>query len=317
MHTLPTQPSMTRCWPRFWPRPRQINVAPTCCSPPSMTSSSSSPRTTRWRTGIRPSAGREHLTSTFRTVIADNEPRIAAALRTRATQTNEVGRASVLWPAVQWLARSWDGPVALIELGASAGLLLHMDRLEHALSGEEPVDVSVDICQRVGVDLAPRDVTDEQDTRWLRACVWPDNLERLQRLDTAIRIAAEHDDVEILQGEIAEAVPEVLDRFPLQVLPIVFHSAAVTYLPEPGRHRLYGHLDRAGRQRPLIWLSFEGARIEPLEHLVVDGDRPAGSFTVAAATWADGQRIDHLLGFADPHGAWTQWKASAVSPKSE
>jgi hypothetical protein len=255
------------------------------------------------------------LTSRFRTVIVDNEPRIVAALRTRTTQTNEVGRTAVLWPAVQQLASSWGGPVALIELGASAGLLLHMDRLENASRGDGPTRTSIDIRRRLGVDLAPRDATDEQDARWLRACVWPDNLDRLRRLDAAIGIAARYDDVELLPGDIAHALPEVLDSIPSPVLPVVFHSAAVTYLPEPARHRLYDHLEQAGTQRPLIWLSFEGARIEPLEHLDVEGARPTGSFTVAAATWTQGHREDRLLGFADPHGEWVHWHPSLASSK--
>lgn len=255
-----------------------------------------------------------HLTATFRAVVADNEPRIVEMLHTRATQTNEVGRAAVLWPAVQWLARALDGPVALIELGASAGLLLHMDRLEGISSSPDASpSTRLDIRRRVGVDLSPLDVTDEADTRWLRACIWPDNLERFQRLDAAISIAASHHDVEMVKGDIGHALPGILDRVAPHLTPVVFHSAAVTYLSEPARHLLYEHLDTAGKHRPLAWLSFEGARIDPLEHVTAGADRPAGSFTLAAATWAEGERTDQLLGFADPHGAWAQWEAAIPS----
>lgn len=248
------------------------------------------------------------LTATFRQVVADHEDRVVAALRTKATQTNEVGRVAALWPAVQWLVQSWEGPVALVELGTSGGLLLHMDRLGHAAT-----DRPVDIAHRVGVDLSPRDVTDPADARWLRACLWPDQLDRLRRLDEAIAVAVEHGDFEVVAGDVAAVLPNVLDRVPADVLPVVFHSAAVTYLPDEARRRLYAQLEQAGDRRPLVWLSFEGTRIEPLDHLLDGVERPERSFVVAGATWSAGQRTDHLLGFADGHGQWTRWVAPVAT----
>ena len=49
---------------------------------------------------------------------------VSATMRSRSTQTNEVGRCATLLPVLGGL----EGPLALLEVGASAGLCLHPDR---------------------------------------------------------------------------------------------------------------------------------------------------------------------------------------------
>lgn len=60
---------------------------------------------------------------------------LSGALRetilTRATQTNEVGRLATITP---YLSRMASEPLALIEVGASAGLCLHPDRFGYEWS---------------------------------------------------------------------------------------------------------------------------------------------------------------------------------------
>jgi hypothetical protein len=47
------------------------------------------------------------------------------------------------------------------------------------------------VVARVGVDLDPVDVTDADDARWLRACLWPDQPERAARLEAEMALRAE------------------------------------------------------------------------------------------------------------------------------
>ncbi|WP_245671774.1 DUF2332 family protein [Nocardia amamiensis] len=59
----------------------------------------------------------------FKAWVVQHWDALARVVMTRRTQTNEVGRAAVLLPALAQLA----GPLALIEVGASAGLCLYPD----------------------------------------------------------------------------------------------------------------------------------------------------------------------------------------------
>ena len=122
----------------------------------------------------------------------DRDPRRAAvwhSLTRRSVQTNEVSRAVAWrWPAALLVP---DGrAVALCDLGASAGLNLVADAPGIGLAwtaGGAPLALrEVSVVLRRGFDRAPLDVTREEDAAWLRACVWPGERERLERLERAI-----------------------------------------------------------------------------------------------------------------------------------
>ncbi|WP_274562813.1 DUF2332 family protein [Streptomyces spiramyceticus] len=90
-------------------------------------------------------------------------------------------------------------PLALIEVGASAGLCLHPDRYAYRYNGGEqlgsspvtldcrtegPVPLPAalpEVAWRAGIDLNPLDTTDEEDVRWLRSLIWPGRTERPRR----------------------------------------------------------------------------------------------------------------------------------------
>jgi hypothetical protein len=127
----------------------------------------------------------------------------------RATQTNEPARCAVLLPLLHRIG----GPIALIELGAPAGLCLIPDRYSYAYSdgtavhppsgpsdvvircrvaaGSLPRDLAVpQIVWRAGVDLNPLDPADPDTAAWLTALVWPEHEHRRDRLAAALRLAA-------------------------------------------------------------------------------------------------------------------------------
>ena len=141
-------------------------------------------------------------------LLADDGPIRATILR-RSTQTNEVGRLATLTPAFAALA---DGrPLALLEVGASAGLCLYPDRYDYAwrtagglvrsasgvgpllsceVSGAAPLpEHAPAVAWRGGIDRNPLDVTDADAMRWLRTLVWPEHEDRRRRLEQAVAIA--------------------------------------------------------------------------------------------------------------------------------
>ncbi|RIK27611.1 MAG: DUF2332 domain-containing protein, partial [Chloroflexi bacterium] len=137
---------------------------------------------------------------------------MAKLLRTRSVQVNEIGRCSYFLPAFHLLARQLDGePFVLIEVGASAGLNLFWDDYAYdfgdaALYGNHASDIVLAcelrgdmrppldnptprVIMRFGIDLDPKDVLDDDAMLWLRALIYPEQVERARRLAGAIELA--------------------------------------------------------------------------------------------------------------------------------
>src|SRR6201993_249844 len=152
---------------------------------------------------------------------------VAIAVR-RPMRANETGRCAVLYPAIAEAARrAGADAVGLIDVGCSAGLNLNVDRvgitysngqslgdpssgvqLSSSVVGDRPIPAQAmpEVVARVGVDLDPFDVTDPDDARWLRACLWPDQPERIARLEAEMALAATAPPL-LLQGASARAAP--------------------------------------------------------------------------------------------------------------
>lgn len=238
-----------------------------------------------------------------------NWPRIADVVARRATQTNEPGRCAAFSP----LLASLPQPVALLEIGASAGLCLLPDRYCYDLDGTRidgadarpgapviasrftgvapasPADLRVAF--RAGLDANPLDASDPEDARWLRSLVWPGEREREQRLASALRVAAE-DPPKVLRGTLPQDLPRLLDLAPAGATPVVLHSAVLAYLAPEDRAAVIDQIRSSGAH----WLSFEGTSV--VEE--VRGDIPDGSHFVLAL---DGQPV----AISSPHGAWVDW----------
>jgi hypothetical protein len=143
----------------------------------------------------------------FHAFCLEHAEAIRSLIGTRLVQTNEVQRCACLLPAFTHVAARTGGrPLALVEIGASAGLNLLWDRYGYDYGDERrcgdansPVQLACSIhgglhpplpaalptvATRVGLDLHPLDVRDPDAALWLRALVWPDEVGRAELLDT-------------------------------------------------------------------------------------------------------------------------------------
>jgi hypothetical protein len=174
--------------------------------------------------------------------LADAPARLFVDLATRSVQTNETSRAVAwLWPAA--LAGCAEGrPLALFDIGCSAGLNLAADRLPAPwtdLAGAAlPVAINARILARQGFDAHPLEIGRDEDVVWLRACVWPGETGRLERLDRAIaafRAAASGPHPPRLQSSDAADVPSRLERqardLPPETLLLAYQTVMRDYLP--------------------------------------------------------------------------------------
>ena len=255
-------------------------------------------------------------------------------LRSQATQTNEIGRCAVLWPALQALVQRTGKQcavdLALFDFGCSAGLNLGVDRYRYdygpfqrgavAGPGVPVVDCSWRggapppggpdwrLVERAGVDLAPVDLhQDEAALRWLRACIWPHDRLRAERFDAAVALAraAEPRPLLMRSADGLALLEDWLDGLPAGVQPVLFHSWVLAYF-EPEQLRVHHErVARLVRERGLACIGAETAALAPM---AAPPPCPAGesphSATLWTLVWSGGTEA---LAWSHPHGRWLWW----------
>jgi hypothetical protein len=230
-----------------------------------------------------------HAWPAFRRLLAVQRAAVRGLLD-RPVQTNDVGRCAALYGGLLVLAHHTGLPIRLLEVGASAGLNLRVDRfgyqvadstgsavlgdsssevrLRAAWVGEPPVplDTPLHVASRRGCDPAPVDPATTEGRLTLTSYVWADARERLERLRGAIAVAGRvpaavdraHAD-EWLAGQLAEPVPGVVT--------VVWHSVVWQYVGRAERERARAAVceaaARATRDAPLAHLALEPGRAAP------------------------------------------------------
>jgi hypothetical protein len=248
---------------------------------------------------------------TLRDLVGTRGDELAETMRVRRTQTNEAARCATLLPVLAGLPQ----PLALLEVGASAGLTLLPDRYSYdygsaRVNGTDPAAPALrceprgpvplprrvpEVVWRAGLDLNPLDVRDDDDVRWLRCLLWPGETGRRERLDAAIA-TARRDPPVIHEGDLVTDLPDLARQAPADATLVVFHSAVLAYVPRADRERFaktVGKLDA-------VWLSNEGPNVLPgIE--VSHPDAPAAFLLVQ-----DGKTP---VALTDGHGMWLEWLA--------
>jgi hypothetical protein len=245
-------------------------------------------------------------------LIRDRGGELAATMRARRTQTNEPARCATLLPALALLPR----PLALIEVGASAGLTLLMDRYSydyrgHRVTGVDqqapelaceprgpvPLPARVpEVAWRAGLDLNPLDVTDEDDVRWLQCLLWPGEQDRWERLAAAIE-TARRDPPKVYRGDLVTDTAALASRAPRDTTLVIYHSAVLAYVGVPERARFARLVRELSQARRAVWLSNEAPGVVPG---IATQYRDGGQFVLIQ----DGTRA---IALTDGHGASVEW----------
>ena len=179
----------------------------------------------------------------------------------------------------------------LIEVGASAGLILCFDRYGYTVGGRSsgdpasPVELVADhygtaalpdldvlpgIAGVLGVDLNPIDVLDPDARHWLEALVWPENHDQRALLAAALDLAAA-DPPLIHRGDAIDVLPRMAATIPAGEPRVVFHSATRIHVPADRLDAFDAAIASVGEDGPLWWLSVEDApdpdsRPDPTRH---------------------------------------------------
>ena len=230
-------------------------------------------------------------------------------------QTNEAGRSASVMAGLLWLSQRLGSRFEMNEIGASAGVNTMMERYLYDLGGIEvgPADSTmrlrpewrgppppagpVEFVAIRGCDVAPVELADPAAALRLKAYVWPDAPERMDRIEAAARLAAINPP--LLERKDAGTFVEERLETPQQagVTRVLYHSVMWQYLPESTRHAITAAMERAGAHatcdRPLAWVRLETNR-DTFRHELSVRYWPGGEDPVT-------------LSEAHPHGAWIAW----------
>lgn len=258
----------------------------------------------------------------WREFVLAQADRLVAECTRRALQTNEPLRTAALLPVLSEI----DGPIALLEIGAAAGLCLYPDRysfrftdgdgrvrraldpldgpstvlLESTVSGDLPPLRLPEVVWRAGIDLAPLDAAAADDRRWLRALVWPGEEGREQRITAALDIVAA-DPPLLVAGDAAAHLDDLAASAPADATLVITTPGVLVHIPRAERTELVATI--AGL--PAHWVTIDPPGL-------LDVWEPP----VAVETWP-GFVVAHdgrVRAAADPLGAWWEWRAGDRRP---
>ena len=259
----------------------------------------------------------------WRRFVLQHADAVVAECGRRSLQTNEPLRLAPLLPVLSEI----DGPIALLEIGAAAGLCLYPDRysyrfrdeggtvrraldpahgrsevvLESRVSGPLPPLRLPDVVWRAGVDLAPLDAADEHDRRWLRSLVWPGETGRADRIDAALRIAAA-DPPLLVEGDAVDRLERLAARAPADATLVVTTPGVLVHIPRAARNVLVERISALDAR----WITIDPPGLLDVWEPAVDDAWPG--FVVAL----DGQ----VRAAADPLGRWWEWRAAPAADAS-
>jgi hypothetical protein len=253
----------------------------------------------------------------FKDFVARHEEEILPLVRTRVTNTNEVGRSALLHPGFRRVAELGREPLNLIEIGPSAGLNLLWDRYgvrylsdgklaaETAHDAKLVLDVELRgprvprlgplprIGRRIGLELNPVDLSNPDDRDWLRALIFPDMTGRTERLEKALA-AFDPKAITLRQGDALALLSDAIAEIPEAETVCVYHTIAIYQFSRAMRATLEDILAMVGVRRPVLRLS--------LEYVSADG---ACMFDLIS--YRDGVREETRLASSHPHGRWVEW----------
>jgi len=260
---------------------------------------------------VRHVCGVPENTAHLRSLLRQEHERIRAVMLSRTTQTNEPARCSVLLPVFAHLPQ----PLALLEVGASAGLCLLPDRYGYdyrvtriepsvanapifhcAAGGAFPIPNAVpQIVWRLGLDLNPIDLSSDDQVEWLETLVWPGQTDRAEKLRAAIDVARS-DPPRIIKGNLLTDLEPLIAMAPKGATLVVFHTAVLPYVAsQQQRDRFAAMMRRANA----IWISNEGPGLFSFPTTIAPPAPKRGHFLMMVA--------GKPVAWTHPHGQSIDW----------
>jgi hypothetical protein len=277
----------------------------------------------------------EQVWPLFREFVLARADKMRELIATRTTQTNEVRRTATMFPAIALAAKEAKGPIGLLEVGTSGGLLLGVDHYGFRYQNEAGEQVNagptktplvltcsvsgpplprlpkkLHVAAKVGLDRRPIDLSDEEELAWLEACIWADQPERSRRL----RVAAEmqiKDPPTFVTGDAVDDLAKAAAEIPAELPLVVLTSHVLPYLPDERRQAFVAALAAVAVSRSLWWVSQEHylaamTYFVPGRHDLEDRQREAWG-VLGLVHWKSGKPDARVLGRTSAHGQSLTW----------
>lgn len=260
----------------------------------------------------------EGLFPSFQQFCSTYEPELTALLQTRLVQTNEVRRCAYLYPVFGMIYEYSKQPLALVEIGTSAGLQLLWDQYTYRYDDSEPVgnvtsplEISAEVIgegrprlnlplppirERIGFDLNIVDLTDANEKLWLKALIWPEHATRLELFEQASALIGSQP-LELIQGDGIQLLKPRVDSMDPDTIVCIFHTHVANQMPLETKYELLHQVDLIGENRDVCHI-YNNVQ-DQLLHL---------DFII------DGRKSEFVLAETDGHGRWFNW---LLSPEAE
>ncbi|MEL3971506.1 DUF2332 domain-containing protein [Rossellomorea oryzaecorticis] len=253
--------------------------------------------------------------SHFKDFCLQNKQQLTHLLQTKLVQTNEVRRCAYLYPAFCYMYERAEKPLALIEIGTSAGLQLAWDQYQYQYNHQETTfgnassevkvtseiaghtfphlhSVPPPVSSRTGYDLH---INEEQDFPWLLALIWPEHTERRDLFTSAAKMTKEVD-IEFIEGDGVERFPDKINEITADNAICIFHTHVANQIPESSKRELQAKIKEIGKNHDIFHLY--NNMWDRLLHL---------------DCYINGIEERYVIGDTDGHGKWFQWNLSQES----
>ncbi|WP_053367042.1 DUF2332 domain-containing protein [Bacillus sp. FJAT-27245] len=250
----------------------------------------------------------------FKHFCLENRMEIIELLETRLVQTNEVRRCAYLFPLFNYIHELAARPLALIEIGTSAGFQLlwdhysytYGDGVEFGIEGAEvKIHAAVNgdvqpvfnkriapVSARYGLDLHINDVTKDEDSLWMKALIWPEHRDRRELFEGAVQsMRTNREKITFIEGDGVELLPRLIEQIPDDSAIVVFHTHVANQMPMETKLKLLENAEGIAKSRDVFHLY----------NNMNDANLHLDSFV-------GGQKRHQLAAITDGHGRWFEWK---------
>lgn len=239
---------------------------------------------------------------------------IIPILKEKLVQTNEVRRCGYLYPCFSYAYDKVKKPLALIEIGTSAGFQLLWDKYSYSYHSKEVygdkksivhiqsemkgenkpplAEVSPPVARRYGLDLHIKDLSNPEDALWLNALIWPEHHERRMLFKQAVNCVLENkDELTLIEGDGVQLFPNLIEQIPHDLAICIFHTHVANQMPVDVKNRLIDNIKHISETRDVFHIY----------NNMWDGYLHLDSYR-------NGIETNETIAETDGHGRWFEWK---------